>query len=107
MEAIEHPPVEIRLSTFRVSFKFASFLKHPFIKQVTGARRIGSPISAKIAFNGEEEGAIVMQRSDDRRGKSERLELFALNTDSDIIAVERGSLDYPGVSFRNDGPERR
>lgn len=49
----------------------------------------------------------MMQRLDDRRGKSERLELFALNTDSDIIAFERGSLDYPGVSFRNDGPERR
>lgn len=49
----------------------------------------------------------MMQRSDDGRAKSERLELFAPNTDSDIIAVERGSLDYPGVSFRNAGPERR
>lgn len=49
----------------------------------------------------------MMQRSDDGRAKSERLELFAPNTDSDIIVVERGSLDYLGVSFRNAGPERR
>lgn len=98
-------------------FKFVP--SHPFptfIKQVTkgegreGAKNRGlyEDCILAIAFNGEEgEGAIVMQRSDDGRAKSERLELFAPNTDSDIIVVERGSLDYPGVSFRNAGPERR